>query len=426
MTWALVVLPTLLFLFGFPIFVVLAASAAMFLMFFSSAPLTTLHQVMFGSVDSIALLSVPLFIFAGELMGAGAISTRTLAWMYSIFGRAPASTGLATVGVATVLGVVGGSSAAATATTGRLLLEELRKNGYGDRFNAGLITSCGTIAIVIPPSINMILYGVVAEVSIPAVFAAGMLPGVLISLVMCAYVVWYGVKHGLREGEPFSWARFFAATRASFWALGMQVLVLGGLFFGIFTATESAAIACVYAIFVSRWVYNDVSWSRIVDLAGDSMYLTAQVMVLFAAAGVYSWMLTVSGIPAASVQVLEWIKADPWVVLLAINVFLLIVGTAIDPVSATLVLTPLLLPIVKAIGVDPVHFGVIMTINMAIGNFTPPFGLNIFVAQAQFKMPVKTIYMGTLPFFWVQTACLMVVSYWPWLSMYPVKLMYGR
>ncbi len=423
MEWVMVLMPVGLLILGFPIFIILLATSAIILLFFMDIPLTAVHQVMFGSVDKFALMAVPFFIFAGELMGMGGISQRIIAWVMSVIGGLRGSLPLTTVGTCTIFGAISGSSPATVAAVGRLMYPPLREKGYNEKFSTGVLTSSGAIAIVIPPSISMILYGASAEQSVSHLFIAGIFPGLLMSLMMGGYIFWYATRRDIREGQPFEWGRFLRASKSGVWALGTPVIILGGIYAGVFSPTEAAGIACVYAIIVTKFIYGDISWRGIWDVSVNSMYLTAQVLIIVAGAGVFSWLLTVSGIPQAAVAAIQALDVPPWVILMIINVFLLIVGCLLDPGSAILVLTPLLAPIATAIGVDLVHFGVIMTVNLAIGMFTPPFGLNIFVAQALFKAPLKSIYPGLVPFIIINILALGIVTYVPEMSLYLLKFL---
>ena len=418
MEWVMGIVPVILLLLGFPIFVILLATAAIVLLIFAPVPPMAVHINMFGSVDKFALMAVPFFIFAGEIMGHGGISKRIVAWVLSIIGGVRGSLALTTVGTCTVFGAISGSSPATVAAVGRLLYGPLRNAGYNEKFSSGLLASSGAIAIVIPPSISMILYGASAEQSVALLFVAGVIPGIVMAALMALYIYAYALKTGIREAAGFSLAQFFKASKEGVWALGTPFIILGGIYAGIFSPTESAGIACVYAIIVTRFIYGDITWKGIWEVSVDSMYLTAQVLIIVAAAGVFSQLLTISGIPQDAVASIQEMNLEPWMVLMVINVFLLFVGCLLDPGSAILVLTPLLAPIAMAIGVDLIHFGIIMTVNLAIGMFTPPFGLNIFVTQALFKAPLSSIYPGLIPFIIVNLIALMLITYIPELSMF--------
>jgi C4-dicarboxylate transporter DctM subunit len=412
--WAL---PLALLSLGLPIYVVALATAIVLLVGFMDVPLTQLHLTMFGSVDKFALLAVPFFIFAGELMSRGGISRRIVDWVVALMGGVRGSLGLTAVGANAVFGAISGSSVASVAAIGKLLYQPLRERGYDERFAAGVLTSTGAIATIIPPSITMILYGAAAEQSIAALFAAGIIPGLVIAAATGLYVVMVANIRDVGAGERFHWPALLGATARGIWALGTPVIVLGGIYAGLTSPTEAGGIACVYAILVTRFIYREIDWRGIWDVAVASMYLTAQVLIIVAATGVFSWLLTVSGVPASLTQFIADIQASPIVVIIVINLFLLLVGCFIDPSSAILVLTPLLLPIATRIGVDPIHFGIIMTVNLSIGMFTPPFGLNIFVAQATLRTPLKVLYAGLMPFIAVNILCLVLITFVPELSL---------
>jgi len=417
MTWTLLALPVVLFLFGVPVFAVLLAAATVTLLVFTTLPPLTLHQVMFGGVDQYALLAVPFFIFAGELMGRSGIAERLVAWVLSLTGHVRGSLGVATVGTATLMGAISGSSPATVAAIGRTLYPSLLQSGYSTRFAAGLITSSGSIAIVVPPSIAMILYGASAEQSIPRLFQAGLLPGLLIAGMMAGYIVLWANLRGVPRRAGFEFGRFVAASRQAWAALLMPAVILIGIYAGWFSPTEAGGVACLYAMLVGRFLYRSLGWRDIVATAVESVYLTAQVLVIVAAAGVFSYLLTIQGVPQGLVAWIADLGLGPAEFLIAINVFLLLLGCFLDPTSAILVLTPILIPVIGHLGIDPVHFGIIMTVNLSIGMFTPPFGLNIFVAQSVMTKDVIAIWRGILPFLAIQIVSLLIITYVPALSL---------
>lgn len=417
MTATLVVLPVALLALGFPIFVVLLASAIAAMTLAFDLPLAALHQVMFGGVDKFALLAVPFFIYAGELMNRGGISDRLVAWVLAAAGHWRGSLGLTAVGTATVLGAISGSSPATVAASGRVLYPALIEKGYGRRFSVGVITSSGSIAIVVPPSIAMILYGAAAEQSIPKLFLAGILPGLLIAGLAALYVVHFARRHGIREAQRFDLRKLVARTWSGIGALFMPVLILGGIYSGLFSPTEAAGVACIYAVLLTRFAYREMTWRDVFAAAGDAAFLTAQIMVIVAAAGAFSWLLTVGLVPQQLTQLITNADLSPWAFLLITNILLLALGCVIDPLSAILVLVPLLAPLAAALGIDLVHFGIIMTVNLSIGMSTPPFGLNVFVANSLFESDIKTIYAGLLPFIGLQIVALGIITYVPAVSL---------
>jgi C4-dicarboxylate transporter DctM subunit len=418
----LLLFPLVLLLLGFPIFVLLIATSACVLALFMNVPLTAVHQTLFGSIDKFALLSVPFFLFAGEIMGVGGMSKRIIDWCMSVIGGVRGAQGLTAIGASTVFGAISGSAPATVAAVGRLTYPSMRQ-AYGLKFSTGLIANTGAIDILIPPSIAMILYATAAEQSVAHLFVAGILPGLLLAAVNAGYVIYYAHRHRIDDTKPVSFREFWTVTKAGAWSLGAPVVVLGGIYGGVFSPTEAAGIACVYGILITKFVYRELTWTELWNVGVNSMYLTAQILIIVAAAGVFSWILTVHGVPQAAVAFIKGLSNDSWKVLLILNVFLLVVGCFIDPASAILILTPLLVPICKAFGIDLIHFGIIVTLNLAIGMFHPPFGLNIFVVQALTRAPVSAIYLGVIPFVIMATLVLLIVTYVPWLSLYLTRFL---
>lgn len=424
MPYTLALLPVALLMLGMPIFLVLLTSAVATVVFVSDMPTVALHQTLFGALDSFALLSVPFFIFAGELMGRGSVARRIVDIVQASVGSVRGSLPLTTVGTSAVFGALSGASAATVATVGQLMLPPLKERNYPDTFRAGLITAVGAIDIIIPPSVPLIIYAAAASESVPKLYAAGIIPGLLIAAILGVYVWWVARKLGISDGQPFSALGLFKALGRGGWALGAPVIILGGIYGGFVSPTESAAVACVYAALVARYAYKDMGWDEVIACAARSVTLTAQILLIVACANVFGWLLTVNQIPSAIVELVQGWQLSPWMILLALNVVFLVVGCFIDPLSAILVLTPLLMPMVKAAGIDPVHFGIVITTNLAIGMFHPPFGLNIFVTQSLFKFPLPVIYRGIVPFIYLYLIALALITYIPSLSMAMVRWLY--
>lgn len=417
------VLPVILLILGFPIFVILMVSSVITILFIMDLPITMVQIELFGSVDNYKLIAVPFFIFAGAIMAQGGISRRLVDWVVSLLGAVRGSLALTTVGACTIFGAISGSSPATVAAIGGMLFPSLREKGYPEKFAGGLLASSGAIAGIIPPSIAMILYGAAAEESVRHLFIAGVLPGLFIAFIMGLYIYFYARKRDIREGEKFTVKRVGRTTKAGAWALGTPLIILGGIYAGIFSPTEAAGVACLYAVIVAMWVYRDMTPTGLWKVTIESVYLTAQVLIIVGAATLFSRLLTIAGVPQGMVEWIQSLGLESWMVLLIINVFLLAVGCVLDPASAILVLAPILKPVILAAGIDPIHFGIIMTVNVSIGMFTPPFGLNIFVTQALFRVPLSSLYPGLVPFIIVNLIALGVISYWPDLSLVLVRLL---
>jgi C4-dicarboxylate transporter, DctM subunit len=421
MIFAVVILPIVLLLMGLPIFTVLMASAAVTLIWVMDLPIGLIETTLFGSIDNYNLIAVPFFILAGAVMTEGGISGRLVDWVLSLLGGVRGSLGLTTVGACTAFGAISGSSPATVAAIGGMLYPSLREKGYPESVASGLLTASGAIASIIPPSIAMILYGVAAEESVRFLFIGGILPGLLTALLMGLYIYFTARRLGIREGGTWSLARIRTATVRSSWALGTPLIILGGIYLGVFSPTEAAGVACLYAMVVTILIYRDLSLAGLWKVTKQSVYLTAQVLIIVGAATLMARLLTIAEVPQTVVSWIEALKLTPWMVMLILNVLLLGVGCVLDPASAILVLAPILKPVVVAAGIDPIHFGIVMTVNLSIGMFTPPFGLNIFVTQAMFKVPLRVLYRGLVPLIGVNLVALAIISYWPWLTLVLVR-----
>ncbi len=419
---ALAVIPAVLLALGVPIFIVLM-TATLGGILLSVNPVQAIHSAMFGSLDIFPLLAVPLFIFAGDIMARGGIARRLIELVLALVGGVRGSLGMATIAACAVFGVMSGSSVACVAAIGKLTIPSLKKNGYGERFPVSLVTSTGVIDVIIPPSIPMIIYGIVAQQSVPLLFLAGFVPGILIGLALATYVYIYA----RRKGIPIAARPDADAVRpmliGAIWAILAPVVILGGIYGGFFTPTEAAGVACIYAIVVSIFIYREIVWRDLWAIARESAALSAQVLIIVSAAGAFAWLITTSGFPTKLIAFVSSLSLETWVLLLVINLILLFVGSVLEPPAAILLLTPLLTPIAHAAGIDPIHFGIIVTINLAIGLFMPPFGLNLFAANALFKTPLPELYRGVIPFFFIYLAMLMVITYVPAITLAPLQLL---
>ncbi|MEA2926530.1 MAG: C4-dicarboxylate transporter, DctM subunit [Alphaproteobacteria bacterium] len=411
------ILPVILLMIGFPIYLILLTTSLVAVLFVADAPLTTIQTGMFGSLDSVPLLAIPFFILAGEIMGQGGIARRVIVWVQSLTGSVRGSLPVTTIVSSELFGAMSHTAVGTVAAVGRLVYPALKGGGYSDRFTVSLIASSGAIAVVIPPSIAMILYAMSAQQSAIALFTAGILPSLLLGLVDAIYVVLYSRSRDVKVGEKASWPKIWAATKEAGWALGAPFAILGGIYGGIFTPTEAAGVAVVYSVAVTMFIYRDISWRELWRITLAAVFLIAQILIIVTAAGIYSWLLTTSGIPQSIISTMNALHLAPWQTLLIVNIGLLLIGSFLEPPAAIIILTPLLLPVVEAAGVHPIHFGIIMAVNLSIGMYTPPFGLNLFASQAIFNQPLAMIYRGVVPFVLINFATLMLISYVPWISL---------
>lgn len=411
--WAL---PFILLAFGTPLYLCFL-TGGVFIIALLDLPPELVPQVMFGSQESFTLMSIPFFLFAGELMGRGGVALRLVNWFLSILRGVRGGLALATVAACVGFGAISGATVATVVTVGRMMYPGLRKSGYSERFSLGLITATGAIDALIPPSILMILYGVAAEQSVAKLFIAGIVPGLLLAAVQAAYAYWYAVKAGVPVERRASLGEVARTTADASWALAIPLVILGGIYFGIFTPTEAAGIAVVIGVVSGLFIYRDMSVPDFWKITVRATRTTAQILIIVCFSSLYAWLLTSQGMPQRLTATVVALNMPPWAILVAINILLLLAGKVIDLSSATLVLTPLLVPVIKAIGVDPIHFGIILTTNLGLGTYTPPLGANIFATQSIINAPVGKIIRGVVPFIFLHLLVLIVITYIPWVSL---------
>ena len=411
------VLPAVLLILGLPIFLVLLVTCLVVILFVASVPPEAVQTFLFSGLDNFPLLAVPFFVLAGEIMAQGGIARRVVVWVMSLIGGVRGSLAVTTVAASELFGAMAHTAVGTVVAVGRMIYPSLREGGYNERFSVGLIASSGAIAVVIPPSIAMILYSLSAQQSAIALFTAGILPSLLIGLVDAAYVMIYARIKMVPLTSRARWETIWLATKEAAWSIGTVVVIFGGIYGGIFTPTEAAGVAVIYSLFVTMVVHREVDFPHLWRIVQSSVYLISQILMIVTAAGLYSWLLTTSGIPQHIVAEIHAMQMPAWALLLATNIVLLIMGSFLEPPAAILILTPLMLPLVQSVGVDPIHFGIIMAVNLSLGMYAPPFGLNLFATQAVFQTPLGNIYRGVLPFLAINFVTLMVITYVPSISM---------
>jgi C4-dicarboxylate transporter, DctM subunit len=410
-------LPVALLILGFPIFLILLVTSIIAVLTVADVPTEVIQTYMFGSLDNFPLLAVPFFVLAGEIMAQGGIARRIIAMVIAMVGGVRGSLAVTTVAASELFGAMSHTAVGTVVAMGRMIYPELKAGGYNERFAVGLIASSGAIAVVIPPSIAMILYAVSAEQSAVLLFAAGILPSILIGIIDATFVMSYAKLKRVPLGASARWETVWKTTKEASWSIGSLAVIFGGIYGGVFTPTEAAGVAVIYSLFVTMVVYREVDLVGFWRILLASAYLISQILLIVTSAGIYSWLLTTSGIPQQVVAAINALHMPKWELLLSLNVGLLLAGSFLEPPAAILILTPLLLPIVRDVGVNPIHFGIIVAVNLSLGMYTPPFGLNLFSSQAIFDAPLSRIYLGVLPFLLLNFVALMIITYVPAISM---------
>jgi C4-dicarboxylate transporter, DctM subunit len=410
------ILPVVLLILGLPIFIALFVTSVVIVLV-TGLPTGSIQIYIFGSLDNYPLLAVPFFVLAGEIMAQGGIARRVLVWVVSLVGGIRGSLGVTTVAASELFGAMTHTAVGTVVAVGRMIYPSLRQSSYDERFSVGLIASSGAIAVVIPPSIAMIIYSMVAQQSAIALFTAGILPSLLIGFVDAVYVMIYARTKAIPLTPGARWKTIWAATKEASWSIGTIFVIFGGIYGGLFTPTEAAGVAVVYSLFITMVIHREIGMADLWRIIVSAVILISQIMMIVTAAGIYASLLTTSGIPQQLVAKINALDLPVWATLLSLNVVLLVMGSFLEPPAAILILTPLLLPIVQAVGVDPIHFGIIMAVNLSIGMYCPPFGLNLFASQAVFETPLGNIYRGVLPFVTINFLTLLVITYVPVISM---------
>lgn len=419
---------TLLILFGslfvfillsLPVGISVGLSTIVTVYFTSTIDLSTVIQKTFSSLDSFTIMAIPFFMFAGLIMGRGGISRRLLNFANSLVGWMVGGLAMVSTVASMFFAAISGSGPATVAAIGSIMIPEMEKKKYGMGFSTGLIASAGTIGVIIPPSIPLILYGVSGEVSIGDLFIAGIIPGIFIGLVLMtlSFFLIKGNTEIIEVREKISFKKVIKTGWDAKWSLLAPFIILGGIYGGIFTPTEASIIAVVYGTFIGGVVYRELKWKEFYESTLETLRLMGATLYMIGLSVAFSFLLTVERIPSTIAERIIDFSDNPIVIMLLINVFLLVVGAFIDAIASIVILTPILLPIAIQIGIDPVHFGVILVANLAIGYITPPVGVNLFVTSAVAKTKVEIVIRGVLPFFIALVLSLLVITYVPSLSL---------
>jgi len=414
MEYVLLGLFLLLTALGVPVAFTLCLSVATILFFYMDMPLVMITQIMYSGIDSFSFMAVPFFMLAGSFMSAGGVTKRLISFSQSLVGSLTGGLAQTVTVSGCFFAAISGSSAATTAALGTTMVEAMEKKGYARDWAAGIVASSGVVGIVIPPSITLVVYGVIADVSIGDLFVGGFVPGIMmgISMMIVSWVL--AKKRGIVTEGNFSLVAIAKAFKDSFFALLTPVIIIGGIYGGIFTPTEAAAVAGVYGILVGLFIYKELKFKDFPKIIFQAVIGTTMIMLLVGAANVFGWLLTNLQIPHKIAEFVVSVTSSPIMFLMAMNLLLLVAGTMVNASAAVVILTPIFLPVAKTLGIDPLFFGVLMVVNLAIGCITPPVGLDLFVASAITKVPIERVLTASLPYLFALLATLMILTIFPW------------
>ena len=402
-----------------PVGIALGISTMGALIYSGTLSLASIPQALVTSCDSFPILAIPLFILSGDLMGAGGVSTRILNVCNVFFGRITGGIAIVTVLVCMFFAAVSGSGPATVAAVGTMVVPTMLKLGYDKPFVLALVATAGSIGVIIPPSIPMVIFGVSTGASVTSLFMGGFFPGLLIGAALITYCYIHCKRRGFTgTADPFTKKAALDALWDAKWALINPVIILGGIYAGIFTPTEAAAVAAVYAFICGAFLHRELTLQKFIKAISTSCSTTATTMVILGCATAFSKVITLEQIPTMVAQGLMAISDNKYIILLLINALLLLVGCFMDTTPAILILAPILMPVAASIGVDPIHFGLIMVTNLAIGFITPPLGINLFVASRIADSPMEVILKGIMPFIAVMLGCLALITFIPQIVMF--------
>jgi len=407
-----------LMLTGMPISIALGLTVLTFLFTLTQVPIESVALKLFTGIENFSIMAIPFFILAGNFLAQGGVAKRMIAFTTSLVGHWPGGLGLAGVVACALFAAVSGSSVATVVAIGSIILPAMVTEGYPKRFGAGIITTSGALGILVPPSIILVLYGVSTNSSIGNLFLAGVVPGIVLSAMLGVVTFVIAKRNGYPRMPRATWGERLAAFRDSVWGLFLVVMVIGGIYAGIFTPTEAAATAAVYAFVIAVFVYRDLKLSDVPRVLLASANMSAMLLYIITNAVLFSFLMTSENIPQTMAAWLIAKNFSPLVFLLVVNVILLIAGNVMEPSSILLIMAPILFPIATKLGIDPIHFGIIMAVNMEVGLCHPPVGLNLYVASGIAHMGISELTVAVLPWLLTMLAFLVLVTYWPALSLW--------
>lgn len=408
---------------GFHISYSMMASAAVTILYLGLSP-TQVVNTMVDGIDGFTFLTIPFFILSGDIMAHGGISDRLILLADALIGWMRGGLAMVNILASIFFGGISGSATADTASLGAILIPMMHKQGYDKEFSTAVTMSSSVQGMLIPPSHNMIIYAMAAGgISVSALFMAGIVPGVLLGVVLMIFSYYLSVKRNYPKGTPFSLSGLWTALKKSIWGLGTVLIVVVGVVFGIFTATESAAIACVYALIVSMCVYREMNFKELIQVVKSSLKTLATVLVLISASGPFGFCITYLKIPEMVVNAMLGLTDSKFLLLLLINLIILVLGTILGMASIIVIVTPILMPVLLSIGFSPIQFGAVLILNCGIGLLTPPVGAVLFIGSAVAKIPMEKVVKATLPFYLCMIITLLLVTFVPAISMFIPNLL---
>lgn len=411
---------------GMPIAISLGLSSIITIVFFSQDSLASMTIKMFETSEHYTLMAIPFFVLAGVLMSTGGVAKRMVNFAIAAVGHLRGGLAIASVLACMLFAAVSGSSPATVVAIGSIVIAGMVKNGYPKEFGAGVICNAGTLGILIPPSIVMVVYAAITEVSVGRIFLAGVVPGIVLGLMLMFAVWWRAGKLKTTPPPKASTREVLRALRESLWGLMLLVIIMGGIYGGIFTPTEAAAVSAVYAVFVAVFIYRDLRIKDMPHVFLEASRTTVMLMFIVANALLFAHVLTTERIPQTIAEQIVGMGMEPWMFLVVVNVILLIAGNFMEPTGIILILAPIFFPIATELGIDPIHLGIIMVVNMEIGMVTPPVGLNLFVTAGVTNMTLVQVTKAALPWLSVLLIFLVMVTYIPQISLFLPNLMMGK
>ena len=419
------ILLLLLMLTGMPISISLGLTVLTFLFTMTSVPIESVALKLFTGIEKFEIMAIPFFILAGNFLTHGGVARRMINFASSMVGHWHGGLALAGVFACALFAAVSGSPPATVVAIGSIILPAMVKQGYPKRFGAGVITTSGALGILIPPSIVMVMYSVTTNTSVGQLFMAGVVPGLMLAFLLGLTTWVLAKKHNYPRMQRATWGERWTAFRRSAWGLFLIVIVMGGIYTGVFTPTEAAGIAAVYAFVIAVYVYKDLKLKQVGKVLLDSAAMSAMLLYIITNAVLFSFLMTSENVPQAMASWLTGQGLGPIGFLIVVNLLLLLAGNVMEPSSIVLIMAPILFPVATQLGIDPVHFGIIIVVNMEVGMCHPPVGLNLYVASGITKMGISELTVAVMPWLLTMLGFLLLITYVPAISLWLPRMVYG-